>query len=221
MENKEQSPVSVFEASLVIVATFFIFLFISAIVLFTVGEATALIVGEVLILLVPLLYLLIKQVDVKKFANINLKPKFVLSGIGLAIAMLLLNIIVSAALVAIFGPSQTVEESNQRLANLSSTTPGLFAVSLSLVLAGICEEFAFRGFLQSALTKKYSFLPAVMISAAIFGIFHLDLQLVYTLAAFISGLALGYIYHRWGYITSATAHATMNLIVLALLLNGI
>jgi membrane protease YdiL (CAAX protease family) len=41
------------------------------------------------------------------------------------------------------------------------------------------------------------------------------------LAAFITGLALGFIYHRWNYTTSATAHATMNLIVLLFLLISI
>jgi len=98
-----------------------------------------------------------------------------------------------------------------------------------LALAGICEEFAFRGFLQTSIFKStsatksstYAFVIAVLISAGVFGIFHFDPQAVYTIAAFITGLALGYIYHRWNYTTSAMAHASMNLIVLALLLTGI
>jgi membrane protease YdiL (CAAX protease family) len=98
-----------------------------------------------------------------------------------------------------------------------------------LALAGVCEEFAFRGFLQNSIFRtlktskppRYAFAVAVIISAAIFGLFHFDPQFVYTLAAFITGLALGYIYHRWNYTTSATAHASMNLIVLALLLLGV
>jgi membrane protease YdiL (CAAX protease family) len=106
---------------------------------------------------------------------------------------------------------------------------GFVAVVASLALAGICEEFAFRGFLQNSLFKslhinpkysKYAFAIAVVIAAAVFGLFHFDPQGVYTLSAFITGLALGGIYHKWNYTTSATAHASMNLMVLALLMLG-
>jgi membrane protease YdiL (CAAX protease family) len=104
---------------------------------------------------------------------------------------------------------------------------GLVAVATSLVLAGICEEFAFRGFLQNSIFKrlenspkyhKYAFTIAVVISAIVFGVLHFDPQFVYIISALISGVALGYIYHRWNYVTSATAHTSMNLIVLAFLL---
>ena len=116
------------------------------------------------------------------------------------------------------------------ITGLAASPSGLAAVAISLALAGICEEFAFRGFLQNSIFKefiknakspKYALAVAVIISAAVFGLFHFDPQFVYTLSAFISGLALGYIYHRWNYTTSATAHASMNLIVLAFLLLGI
>jgi membrane protease YdiL (CAAX protease family) len=95
----------------------------------------------------------------------------------------------------------------------------LIAVVSALALAGVCEEFAFRGFLQSAINRRYSFIPAVISSSVAFGLFHFDPQLVYILSAIAAGLTLGYIYHRWNsYVVSAIAHATVNLIVLATLL---
>ncbi len=230
MENTKTNVSPPGEAVLVIVATFFIFIFVSAASLLTLGEAPTLVIGELLILAVPLGYLLLKRIDVKSFVKINLRPKFVLLGLACGGLLLLLNVIVSGALTAIFGTSQAVEQSNSLITRLSATPSGLIAVSASLGLAGICEEFAFRGFLQNSIFKalfsnpkkaRYAFPIAVVISAITFGLFHFDPQGVYTISAFISGLVLGYIYHHWNYTTSATAHAFMNLIVLVFLLFGI
>ncbi len=229
METPKPNSVPPLDIALVLIATFFVFMFVSAASLFTLGEESTLIIGELLILIVPLAYLLLKRIDVRTYVRIDLNPKFILIGLACGGLLLLLNIAVSNGLTAIFGVSQTVEDSNSLITGLAVSPSGFAAVAASLILAGICEEFAFRGFLQNSIFKglmngrnsKYAFAVAVVISAAVFGLFHFDPQFVYTLSAFISGLALGYIYHRWNYTTSATAHATMNMIVLALLLFGI
>jgi membrane protease YdiL (CAAX protease family) len=213
--------ISPFEAGLVITLTFFLTAIVGAILLLTFGYGPTLVLGELLILAIPLGYLISKRVDVKSFVGINFKPKFLLIGVGCGGILILLNIIISGMLTYIFGNSQAVEQSNALLKNLSLTPSGLIIAAASLALAGICEEFAFRGFLQKTLTKRYSFVPAIVISAAVFGIFHFDPQVVYTLAAFLSGLFLGYTYYRWNYITAATAHLVMNLIVLAVIILGL
>ncbi len=229
MENQKPSYVPPWEALLVIVVTFFVFLFTSAAILLTLGDEPTLILGELLILIVPLVYLLMKRIKIRSYIKLDLHPKYILLGIGCGGLLLFLNIAVSGALTAIFGESQAVNDANNLLTKLSATPTGLFVVASSLALAGVCEEFAFRGFLQNSFFKtlstaksqRYAFTVAVVVSAAVFGIFHFDPQVVYTLSAFITGLALGFIYHRWNYTTSATAHATMNLIVLGFLLVGI
>jgi membrane protease YdiL (CAAX protease family) len=238
MENQEArtaatsqpSPVPPFEAALVIIVTFFLSIVISAIFLLTVGMGPTLVIGELVILLIPLSYLILKRVNIKTFVGIDLKPRFILLGAALGVALLFVNIVVSGALTSIFGVSQAVQESNTLLTSLSRSPSGLIAVVASLALAGVCEEFAFRGFLQNSISRtlrnnakysKYSFIIAALISAAVFGIFHFDPQGVYILSAAISGIVLGYIYHRWNYVTTATAHSTMNLIVLVLLLFGL
>ena len=229
MENTKTNFIPPWEAVLVIIVTFFIFIFLSAASLLTIGDKPTLVIGELLILAVPLGYLLLKRIDIKSFVKIDLNPKFIVLGLACGGLLLLLNIVVSGALTAVFGTSQAVEQSNSLITGLSSSPSGLTAVVASLALAGVCEEFAFRGFLQNSIFKalcsnlqkaKYAFPIAVTISAVVFGLFHFDPQGVYTISAFISGLALGYIYHRWNYTTSATAHASMNLIVLVLLLRG-
>jgi membrane protease YdiL (CAAX protease family) len=228
VEYSNPKPVSVspWEAVLVIVVTFFVFLFLGAIILLTVGEGPTLIFGELLILIVPLVYLLYRRIPVRAFVRFDPNPKFILIGLGCGALLLLLNFVVSNALTAIFGVSQTVQQANNTIVQLSSSPSGLAEVAISLALAGICEEFAFRGFLQNSIFQslsakkgtQYAFIVAVVIAAGVFGLFHFDPQIVYTLAAFITGLALGFIYHHFNYTTSATAHASMNLMVLALLI---
>jgi len=227
---EEQKPVvSSLEAALVIIVTFFVFLFIGAFLLYTVGEAPTLVAGELLILIVPLIYLISKRIGIKSYVKLDLNPKYIVIGIGCGALLLLLNLVVSNGLTAILGQSQAVQQSNDTISTLSATSGGFAAVAASLILAGICEEFAFRGFLQNSLFKslhvnpkysKYAFPIALVISAGVFGLFHFDPQGVYTLSAFISGLALGGIYYKFNYTTSATAHASMNLMVLGLLLLG-
>lgn len=220
MEDQTRE-VPVFEAGLVIIVTFFMFLFLGAAFLLALGTEATLILGELIILGVPLSYLLFKRINVKNYIKAGFNPKSIATGISFGVALIILNIAVSSLLLYIFGPSQAVEESNALLINTSQTPIGLILVATSLALAGVCEEFAFRGFLQNALTRRFSFLPAALISALVFGLFHFDPEFVYIIASFAGGFALGYIYHRYNYTTAATAHASMNLIVLALLFFGI
>ena len=217
--SEDSSRVSLTGVTLVIVLTFISLLFLGG-VLFIIEPIFAIVFSELIILIIPLSYLLLKRINIKSYVKADLKPKFFLIGIGMGIALLFLDIIVAATLTAIFGTSQAVEESNRIITDLSQSPVGLIAVVASLSLAGVCEEFAFRGFLQNTINRRYSFLPAVLVSAAIFGIFHFDPQLVYTLSAFIIGLFLGYVYHRWNsYVVSAVAHSTVNIIVLITLLS--
>ena len=219
LEQETVKPVPILDTVLVIVVTFFLVMFLGAILLIFVGSGPALVLSELIILIVPLGYLLFKHVDIKRYVGLDVTPKLVLLGFVSAALLLAVDIAVSIVLTAIFGDSQTVQESNNTIIELSSSPEGLISVVSALGLAGVCEEFAFRGFLQSTLTRRYSFIPALIVSAFTFGLFHFDPQLVYILSAASAGLVLGYVYHRWNsYVVSAIAHSTVNLLVLLSLL---
>jgi membrane protease YdiL (CAAX protease family) len=221
VEQEKTNEVSPLNAILVVAVTFVLVLFLGSFFFLTLGTGLALILSELLILIVPLGYMLVKRVNVKRFVGLDAKPKFVMLGLASGFLLLFVDIIVSVVLTTIFGVSETVESSNALITDLSSSTSGLIAVITALSLAGVCEEFAFRGFLQSAINRRYSFIPAVVISAVTFGLFHFDPQLVYILSASVAGLVLGYVYYRWNsYVVSAIAHSTVNLIVLAVLLSA-
>jgi membrane protease YdiL (CAAX protease family) len=143
-----------FRSSISFHSNLFIFVFISTAVQFTFGDEPTLIIGELLILAVPLTYLLLKRINIGTFMKIGANPKSVAVGLAFGVLLILINIAASNLLVAVFGESTAVEQSNQLLSGLSVTPTGFAVVATSLILAGICEEFAFRGFLQNSIFKN-------------------------------------------------------------------
>ncbi|MEM3626570.1 MAG: type II CAAX endopeptidase family protein [Candidatus Bathyarchaeia archaeon] len=215
----EKSPVSPLIAVLVVIVTFLLSMFLGAALLILFGTYFMLLFGEILIIIVPLGYMLYKKVDIGSYIGFNLKPKIILLGLTLGVGLFLLDIIVSAVLVFVFGESEAMVEANNLLRDMSASPQGLVMVIVALLLAGICEEFTFRGFLQTAINSRYPAVVALLVSSLAFGLFHFDPQGIYILSTFILGLLLGYIYHRWrSYVVSSIAHATVNLMALALLL---
>ncbi|MDH5634547.1 MAG: CPBP family intramembrane metalloprotease [Candidatus Bathyarchaeota archaeon] len=214
--NEIVSPLA---AVIAVAATFFIFLFIGAVLLLLFDYPLAAIFGELLIIAVPLGYMLYKKIDVSKYIGLQITTRTVLLGVAVGAFLFLFDVATIIALTSIFGTSELVELSNELVLEASGSTPGLLQLIAALSLAGLCEEFTFRGFLQTSIQKKYPLGVALFISSLAFGLFHFDLQAVYTISAFLMGLVLGYVYHRWrSYTVSALAHATVNLIVLALFL---
>lgn len=79
---------------------------------------------------------------------------------------------------------------------------------LALVPA-ICEEFFFRGFLQTSLQSKYKPLVAILLTAFIFSFLHF--QFLGFLSRMFLGAILGYVYYLSGNIlTSILAHFAYN-----------
>jgi membrane protease YdiL (CAAX protease family) len=217
--EKVSSDISPLAAILIFAATFVFALFLVSAVYDLFGYSVALLVQEPLLAVIPLGYMLYKRVDFKNYIGLEVKPKTILLGIALGALVLLFDLVISTALTSVFGVSKTVEEVNTLYANMSSSPQGLLTLIVAFSLAGVCEEFTFRGFLQTAVNRRYSFGPALLVSSIAFSLIHFDPQLVYTISAFLIGLLLGYIYHRWhSYVVSAIAHATVNLIALTIML---
>jgi membrane protease YdiL (CAAX protease family) len=213
--------VSPLAAILAVAAAFLLLVFVGGASTILLGYGLSIILSELLVIVVPLGYMWSKHIGIKNYVGIDIKRGTIIKGLALAGVLLVLDVVVSTALTAIFGPSQTVAESNRIITNLAGSQPGMFSVIVALTLAGVCEEFTFRAFLLNTLNRRYSFLPALIISSFAFGLFHFDPQIVYIISTFSGGLVLGYVYHRYNsYVTCAIAHSSLNLIVLALLVLG-
>lgn len=218
-EIKETQAIPPSEAVLAVIASFLLSLFLGVVSIILVGAGPSMVLGELLLAVVPLGYMLSKKVNIKKYIGFEINFKSISLGIAVGALLLLFDIFVSNMLVMIFGQSEAVEESNRLIMDMSSSLEGLVLVIATLTLAGICEEFTFRGFLQNAISSKYPSGIALLASSVAFGLLHFDPQAVYTISAFLLGLVLGYVYNHWhSYTISATAHATLNLIILALVI---
>jgi len=218
-ESRETQAILPSEAILAVIASFLLSLFLGAAFAILVSYGISMVLGELLLVIVPLGYMLSKKVDVKKYIGLEINFKSILLGIAIGAFLVFFDIFVTNIMVSMLGQSEIVEESNKLMMDMSRSTEGLILIIATLTLAGLCEEFTFRGFLQTAINSKYSSWIALITSSLAFGFVHFDPQGVYTVSAFLMGLVLGYVYYRWrSYTVSATAHATLNLIILALML---
>lgn len=95
--------------------------------------------------------------------------------------------------------------------------PGGWVVFSVLALAAwtpVAEEVFFRGFVLKGLFNRWGFVPALVVSAAVFSVLHLAPALL--LPVFVTGLLLGFLYLRTGSIWPCIAvHAAQNLIAVA------
>ena len=101
------------------------------------------------------------------------------------------------------------------------TTAGIVLfVILAVVLAPLFEEVFFRGFLFRGFASSWGWVAGACVSAAVFGIAHLQLDVFVPL--FALGFALAWVYKRTGSLWTAIAfHALFNaLSVLAWALTG-
>jgi len=101
------------------------------------------------------------------------------------------------------------------------TTAGIVLfVFLAVVLAPLFEEIFFRGFLFRGFSSSWGWVAGACVSAAVFGVAHLQLDVFVPL--FALGLALAWVYKRTGSLwTSIAFHALFNgLSVLAWALTG-
>ncbi|MGQ9641583.1 MAG: CPBP family glutamic-type intramembrane protease [Candidatus Bathycorpusculaceae bacterium] len=218
-EHKEIQAILPSKAILAVIASFLLSLFLGTAFAILVNYGISMVLGELLLMIVPLGYMLSKKVDVKKYIGLEINFKSILLGIAIGVFLVFFDIFVTNIMVSMLGQSEIVEESNKLMMDMSRSTEGLILIIATLTSAGLCEEFTFRGFLQTAINNKYSSWIALITSSLAFGFVHFDPQGVYTISAFFMGLVLGYVYHRWrSYTVSATAHATLNLIILSLML---
>jgi uncharacterized protein len=85
--------------------------------------------------------------------------------------------------------------------------------SFALLLAPICEEIAFRGFLFGGLRQRMGFAGAAILSGVVFGAIHGDLVRGPGLA--VTGVILAAVYERRRTLpASMAAHATVNAVAL-------
>ncbi len=171
--------------------------FIGAVLFWTVGvyfqtrdlHSGLIITQYIIILLPPIIYILVKKLDIKetlKLNKISFKHGFLVACI---------TILVYPA--AVFGNSLVMTIlsllGNLNIPQLPMATNKkeyLFLMFIISISAGICEEIFFRGFILSGY-ERLGKRKAIILSAILFGFFHFN---IYNLMGpIILGLAFGYL----------------------------
>ncbi len=103
-------------------------------------------------------------------ASFGLRPTRLWRGVRLALALLLSFLLLSLAWNEIFNPGK--EKLLEQLGTNKNAALLIFSAALTCVLAPICEEFLFRGYVFAALRNWRGTLPAALLSGALFGAVH-------------------------------------------------
>lgn len=166
-----------------------------------------------LALAVPLIaYMLINKMPIRAMMGKKPKAKQVILGgiIGILAAPAVMCVtMLWSAIVTALGGGQVVAEVAMP-ANLGELVVGMLCIG---VTAAIVEEPMYRGIVQRGLAGRFSKWPALLLTAALFALFHFNFEGLPTL--FLVGLLLGILTWETGSLWPSIAmHAGYNMTVL-------
>lgn len=149
---------------------------------------------------------------------------YVIAGVGLQLGISILFLPVVLLLFPDGGPAQEI---GSVISGLTSTAARISSLFISVVLAPVTEEIAFRGVLVKALGKK-SNRSIIVISAAVFSLFHvaglasgsfLQAAVIVLPQLFLVGVVLAWLTLRSGRLGPAIfLHSGFNLLAAIVLL---
>ncbi|MBR3040854.1 MAG: CPBP family intramembrane metalloprotease [Lachnospiraceae bacterium] len=162
---------------------------------------------QLLILLMPVLYAFYLRSDLKELFSLKL-PKFreFVGSIVIWIGGLLLNQVLLSLLMRLF------PQMNETSQSLFDTISGV-GFPTALIVVGICpaiaEEAAFRGMLFGTLQKRTKLIIAILVSAVLFGLYHMNFLQFF--AGLFMGIIMAYmVYKSKSIVTSVVFHMLNN-----------
>lgn len=149
---------------------------------------------QLIILAVPVFYAWYMKADFKKLFSLKVPAlKHILGGICMWLGVWLLEQVVIVSLAQWF---LSLAETSDAL-NSVITDAGFIS---AFIVVGICpaiaEEFAFRGFLFGTLKDKWKPWLAIVVSALLFGAYHMNL--LQFVGGTMMGIAIAYVAYRSG-----------------------
>ncbi|MBR6094162.1 MAG: CPBP family intramembrane metalloprotease [Lachnospiraceae bacterium] len=164
-------------------------------------------VVQILVFTIPLLYAIYIRCDLKSLYSIKL-PK-IRQALG-SIVIWAGAFLICQTLLALLSTLFPVMTESSEMISESITDAGFIP---AILVVGICpaiaEEGAFRGFLFGTLKSKTKLMIAVLISAAVFGIYHMNLLQFFT--GLFMGIVMALMVYKSGSIfTSVIFHMLNN-----------
>ncbi|MBD5476017.1 MAG: CPBP family intramembrane metalloprotease [Lachnospiraceae bacterium] len=128
---------------------------------------------QMILLLVPLFLVVYTKRDIRQtYGFARTKAVNFLGGALISVGMVLLNLVITAALMKL------LPQSTENMETVFSELFESNVVAAFLVIAvtpAICEEMLFRGVIMHSMKAKYRVSSAIAITAVLFGLYHMSL----------------------------------------------
>jgi membrane protease YdiL (CAAX protease family) len=120
-------------------------------------------------------------------------PKALLYGVLGFVVAFTVAAVVGSPIQERFGADPTQQALSQ-----ATEAPGLFPLVIvsGVIIAPVAEEIVFRGYIYKAFRDRFKPSYAIVLSAALFSVLHLEL--LATVQLFVIGIALAYVYEKTG-----------------------
>ncbi|MCD5410100.1 MAG: CPBP family intramembrane metalloprotease [Clostridiales bacterium] len=183
-----EKKIGIFDANILYLIGAFLFIFLGSYVQMKEILSGLLITQIFIILIPPLLYLALKKVSIKRTMRLN-KLSIKHGLLIVVITFLMYPVAVTANAIGMFILSLFGNLSIPQLPMPTHFMGYVKAMAVISLAAGVCEEIFFRGFILSGY-EKLGKRNAIIISAILFGIFHLNIYNL--LGPIVLGLVFGY-----------------------------
>ncbi len=157
-------------------------------------EMGGLVASQLLFVIVPLLVALYsKKSIVETFRLKACNIGSVVGGMFMLVGAVLVGLLLTVITSSIFKAS-----GENAVEGMEAFIGDSFLVTLLVVALtpAICEELFFRGYVFTAMENKYKYVNAILISSAIFGVYHMSVVKFFT-TAFL-GMVICYVAHKSG-----------------------
>jgi membrane protease YdiL (CAAX protease family) len=162
------------------------------------GFHVMVVVSEALVFLVPLTFLSAAGSSLRKTLSYPRKLGFGFWATVLAATVFLLLVIsdITGYIHQLIPRPEAQQKALLEVLVAKSWPEYIFRLLGAAALAGFCEEFAFRGFLQSIFVERLGGVKAILLTAFLFALMHLD---PWSFAGvFLLGMFLGYLVYLTG-----------------------
>lgn len=155
---------------------------------------------QMILLFVPLAMVIYTKKDIRQtYGFAGTKAAAYPGGMLMAAGCFFINIVLATGLMALFPESgQNVETAFSQIMGDSGVGVALFVIALT---PAVCEEMLFRGLFFHSLKARYRPLSAVLVTAVLFGLYHMSL--VKFIPTGLMGLMFGLVVWRTGSIFPA------------------
>lgn len=168
-------------------------------------------IEQIIFVAITLFFATYKGAGFKELGLKKVTPKTLTIVSIVAVLLYLLSAVIMFVLTNLFGSPPRVDEYIELIMPRDSFQL-IALVFINLAIVGICEELAFRGFIQKGFQNSFGKIKGLLTASVLFGLPHVFNSPYNVATAFVGGLFLGYVWQKTDENTTASAvmHGLLN-----------